>query len=63
MEFRHPKFNLYELVTLYWNTQECRTEIVQRWFNPDDGTNGYWFYKVSEDGKFYPEEVLEQRNN
>lgn len=56
-----PKFELYELVTLYWNSQERRTLVVQRWFNPDDGTNGYWFYKVSEDDKFYPEEVLEPR--
>jgi len=54
-----PRFDLYELVTLHWNNGQRRTKIVQRWFNPDDGMNGYWFYKVSEDELFYPEEVLE----
>jgi len=61
IQVRAPKFELYELVTLHWNSEQRRTKIVQRWFNPDDGTNGHWFYKVSEDGKFYPEEVLEPR--
>ena len=60
-QIRAPKFELYELVTLHWNKQERRTKIVQRWFNPDDGANGYWFYRVSEDEQFYPEEVLEPR--
>ncbi len=63
IQIRAPKFNLYEQVTLYWNNQECRTKIGQRWFNPDDGPSGYWFYKVSEDGKLYPEEVLEPRDD
>ncbi len=61
VQIRAPKFDLYEGVTLYWNSQERRTKVVQRWFNPDDGTAGYWSYKVSEDERFYPEEVLEPR--
>lgn len=63
ISIRVPKFELYELITLYWNNQERRTKVVQRWFNPDDGTHGHWFYKVSEDGKFYPEGALETRAN
>ena len=59
VQIRAPRFELYELVTLHSNNQERHTKIVQRWFNPDDGTNGYWFYRVSEDDKFYPEEALE----
>ena len=43
VQFRASKFELYELVTLHWNSQEHQTKVVQRWFNPDDGLNGYWF--------------------
>ncbi len=31
----------------------------QDWFNPDDGANGYLFYKVPSDSKLYQEEALE----
>lgn len=43
VQIRAPKFDLYELATLDWNGQERRTKAIQRWFDPDDGTAGYWF--------------------
>ncbi|MBV8883901.1 MAG: hypothetical protein JO235_07855 [Chroococcidiopsidaceae cyanobacterium CP_BM_RX_35] len=48
-------------MTLHWNSQERRAKIVQRWFNPDDGPDGYWFHQLSEDEQFYLEAVLEPR--
>lgn len=57
-----PKFEQYESVILQWNSQEYRTKIVRRWFDVDDG-DGSWWYKVSEDERFYPEGVLEGKNN
>jgi hypothetical protein len=30
LEVPAPKFDLYELVTLYWNNREQPTRIVQR---------------------------------
>lgn len=54
------KFELYELVTLYWNDQERPTKIVRRWFDFDDDS-GYWWYKVELDEQLYPEAVFEPR--
>jgi hypothetical protein len=30
------QFDLYELVTLYWNEQEQHTKVVRRWFDLED---------------------------
>jgi len=30
VQIRTPKFELYELVTLYWNSQEYHTKFMQR---------------------------------
>lgn len=50
-----PRFELYELVHIRWNGLLHPTKILQRWFNPDEGTDGFLSYEVSGDGKFYPE--------
>ncbi len=63
VQFRASKFELYELVTLHWNSQEHQTKVVQRWFNPDDGLNGYWFDRVADDDRFYPESKLRKTHN
>ena len=58
-QFRKPKFELYHLVTLHWNGQERQTKVVKRLFDPDDGAEGYWFYRVNGSQNLYPESVLE----
>lgn len=61
IQIRAPKFELDELVTLYWNSQGRPTKIVRRWFDLDDDS-GYWWYKVSNDEQLYPEAVFEPRS-
>ena len=63
VQFCAPKFQLYELVTLHWNSREHRTKIVQRWFNPDDEPDGYWFYRVGSNDRFYPESAVSHRQD
>lgn len=59
IQIRAPKFELYELVTLYWNGQELPNKIVQRWFEIDYGDEGEWSYKIAGDEQLYPEGALE----
>ena len=47
LEVPAPKFDLYELVTLYWNNREQPTRIVQRWLNIDESDQVGWWYKVA----------------
>jgi hypothetical protein len=64
LEVPTPKFDLYELVTLYWNNREQPTRIVQRWLNIDESDQGGWWYKVAEDEQqLYPESVLAPRDD
>jgi hypothetical protein len=59
IQIKAPKFELYQAVTLYWNEKQYNTKIVRRWFDLDDRSDGYWWYKVSNDEQFYPEDSLE----
>ncbi|NJR63787.1 MAG: hypothetical protein HC769_36505 [Cyanobacteria bacterium CRU_2_1] len=63
LEVPAPKFDLYELVTLYWNNREQPTRIVQRWLNIDESDQGGWWYKVAEDEQLYPESVFAPRDD
>jgi hypothetical protein len=53
-----PKFGLYESVNLYWNEREIATSIVARWYDFD---HRLWWYKVSNDERFYGGDVLAPR--
>jgi hypothetical protein len=53
-----PKFFLYESVNLYWNEREIATSIVARWYDFDHQS---WWYKVSNDERFYSGDVLAPR--
>ena len=55
IQVRAPKFELYQLVVLYWNEQEHVTQIVRRWLDLEDG---YWWYKVQELEQLYPEDAF-----
>lgn len=57
---RAPKFELYQLVTLYWNQSATHTKIVKRFYDPDDST---WLYLVANDDTPYPESVFEARED
>lgn len=57
VKIRSPKFDLYEQVWLFWNGKESKVKIVKRWFDFDDD---YWWYKVANDEKLYPESVFER---
>lgn len=63
VQIRTPKFEQYQLVTLYWNSQERPTQVVRRWFDMDDGAEGHWWYKLAGDEQLYPEGALELRRN
>ena len=54
-----PKFELYELVTLHWNSVTLQSNIVARWYDLDHQT---WWYKIANDERFYPVDVLEHRD-
>lgn len=54
-----PKFELYELVALYWNSMALQSKIVARWYDLDHQN---WWYKVANDERFYPVDVLERRS-
>ena len=54
-----PKFELYELVTLYWDSITLQSKIVARWYDLDHQT---WWYKITNDDKFYSVDVLEHRD-
>lgn len=43
LQVRAPKFELYQLIVLYWNEQEHVTQIVRRWLDLEDDQ---WWYKV-----------------
>ena len=62
IEVRAPKFELYQSVILFWNSQERPTYIVRRWFDLDDPAGGYWWYKVTNDEQLYPEQAIESHN-
>ncbi len=53
-----PDFALYEFVTLHWNEKAYSTKIVARWYDLDHQN---WWYKVANDERFYPVDVLERR--
>ena len=53
-----PQFVLYESVILYWNEREIATSIVARWYEFDRQS---WWYKVSNDERFYSGDVLAPR--
>jgi hypothetical protein len=53
-----PKFGLYESINLYWNEREIATSIVARWYDFDHRS---WWYKVSNDERFYSGDVLAPR--
>jgi hypothetical protein len=53
-----PKFGLYESVILHWNEREIPTSIVARWYDFDHQS---WWYKVSNDERFYSGDVLAPR--
>jgi hypothetical protein len=55
-----PKFELYELVTLHWNSMASPSKIVARWYELDRQT---WWYKIANDEKFYSIDVLEHRDS
>ena len=56
-----PKFDLYQLVIVYWNDQEHVTQTVRRWLDFDDG-DGCWWYKVQGLEQLFPEDVIGPRN-
>ncbi len=53
-----PKFELHELVTLYWDSTTHQSKVVARWYDLDRQT---WWYKIANDDKFYSVDVLEYR--
>jgi hypothetical protein len=53
-----PQFVLYESVILHWNEREIATSIVARWYDFDHQS---WWYKVSNDERFYSGDVLAPR--
>ncbi|MBD2305675.1 hypothetical protein H6G17_09115 [Chroococcidiopsis sp. FACHB-1243] len=62
IQVRSPKFQLYQSVILYWNGEERSTHIVRRWFDLDDSSDGYWWYKVTNDEQLYPEQAIESHS-
>lgn len=62
-EITPSQFDLYQLVTLRWNSQERPTKVVRRFFDPDDGNDGSWYYSLSVSEKPYPETVIEPRDD
>ena len=58
IEISAPKFELYELVTLYWDSIAHQSKIVARWYDLD---HQIWWYKIANDDKFYSVDVLEHR--
>ena len=55
IEIPAPRFDLYELLTLYWNKQEQTVKVVRRWFNLEDER---WWYKIQGTEVLYPENAL-----
>ncbi|MBD2093559.1 hypothetical protein H6F90_00120 [Trichocoleus sp. FACHB-591] len=53
-----PKFEQYELVTLYWNKEQHETRVVERYYNLD---KEQWLYKVGDSDDLYTSDVLEPR--
>jgi hypothetical protein len=53
-----PQFVLYESVILHWNEREIATSIVARWYDFDHQS---WWYKVSNDERFYSGDILAPR--
>ncbi|GAC1456914.1 MAG: hypothetical protein NVS2B14_00280 [Chamaesiphon sp.] len=58
IEIPAPRFDQYQFVTLYWNDEVRATKVVRRWYDFDDG---YWWYVLNGDDRFYPGSVLEER--
>jgi hypothetical protein len=53
-----PQFVLYQSVILHWNEGEIPTSIVTRWYDFDHQS---WWYKVSNDERFYSGDILAPR--
>lgn len=58
IQVRAPKFELYQMATVYWNEEEHITSIVRRWFDMDDGTEGLWWYELEGLKQLFPESVI-----
>jgi hypothetical protein len=57
INIKSPRFDLYEMVFLYWNGRQHQTKVVRRWLDFDDGC---WWYKLSLDERqLYPEYAME----
>lgn len=55
IEIPAPRFDLYELLTLYWNEQERTVKVVRRWFDLEDN---FWWYKIQGSEALYPENAF-----
>lgn len=54
-----PKFEQYEIVTLYWNEEQRKTRVVERYYNLD---KEQWLYKVGDSDDLYVGDVLKPRS-
>lgn len=54
-----PEFELYELVTLYWNELEYKTKIVELRYSL---AQDLWTYQTSASSHFHPGSVLMTRS-
>jgi hypothetical protein len=61
LEITAPKFELSELVYLYWNNESIETRITDRRYYADH-LDGWWYEVASIAGKYFFEDVLEARS-